>query len=390
MTDHITLDKTVAEEIGFDVNALLEQLNGVTDMRQARGIRYSLTFLLGVIILAKLAGQHKPSAIAQWVKLRRRQLVKAFKCRRDTVPALNTIRRTLSDAVASSELLPALNRFLYETQGGQQSEQVCLDGKSLRGTIPSGKTQGEHLLAAFLPAEGVVLAQEAVESKENELVAAPKVLESLNLCGRVVTGDALFTQRNLSVQVLARGGDYLWPVKDNQAGLKEEVSLFFIPPRKAPGWYIKPLPQTTARTVDKVHGRLEERTLTAIVDETGFVDWPGVQQVFRLVRKVTCLTTGVVTTDETYGITSLPHDRASADQLLDLIRQHWRIENSLHYRRDVTLQEDGTRMSNKQQARAMAALNSFIIGLVSKLGFTNLAFAQRVFEAKLSMSLALL
>ncbi len=97
-----------------------------------------------------------------------------------------------------------------------------------------------------------------------------------------------------------------------------------------------------------------------------------------------------MTTDETYGITSLPHDRASADQLLDLIRQHWRIENCLHYRRDVTLQEDGTRMSNKQQARAMAALNSFIIGLVSKLGFTNLAFAQRVFEAKLSMSLALL
>src|SRR5690606_2749170 len=108
MTDHITLDKTVSEEIGFDVNALLEQLKDVTDRRQARGIRYSLTFLLGVIILAKLAGQHKPSAIAQWVKLRRRQLVKAFKCRRDTVPALNTIRRTLSDAVVSSELLSVL------------------------------------------------------------------------------------------------------------------------------------------------------------------------------------------------------------------------------------------------------------------------------------------
>lgn len=390
MTDHITLDKTVAEEIGFDVNALLEQLKDVTDERQARGIRYPLTFLLGVIILAKLAGQHKPSAIAHWVKLRRRQLVKAFNCRRDTVPALNTIRRTLSDAVVSSELLPVLNQFLHETQGGQQSEQICLDGKSLRGTIPSGKTQGEHLLAAFLPAEGVVLAQEAVESKENELVAAPKVLKSLNLRGRVVTGDALFTQRNLSMQILACGGDYLWPVKDNQAGLKEDVSLFFMPPRKAPGWYINPLPGTTAQTVDKAHGRLEERTLTAIVDETGFIDWPGARQVFRLVRKVTCLTTGVVTTDEVYGVTSLPPDRAAADQLLDLIRQHWRIENSLHYRRDVTLQEDGTRMSNKQQARAMAALNSFIIGLISKLGFTNLAFAQRVFEARLTVSLALL
>ncbi len=390
MNDHITLDKTVAEEIGFDVNTLLEQLKEVTDKRQARGIRYSLTFLLGIIILAKLAGQHKPSAIAQWAKLRRRHLVKAFKCQRDTVPALNTIRRTLSDTVAASELFSILNRFLHEAQGGQQSKQICLDGKSLRGTIPPGKTQGEHMLAAFLPVEGVVLAQEAVGSKENELVAAPKVLERLDLRGRVVTGDALFTQRNLSMQILAGGGDYLWPAKDNQAGLKEDVSLFFIPPRKAPGWYIKPLPQTTAQTVDKVHGRLEERTLTAIVDETGFIDWPGVRQVFRLVRKVTCLATGVVTIDEVYGVTSLSPDRAAAGQLLDLIRQHWRIENSLHYRRDVTLQEDGTRMSNKQQARTIAALNSFIIGLVSKLGFTNHAFAQRVFEAKLTLSLAML
>jgi hypothetical protein len=113
------------------------------------------------------------------------------------------IRRTLSDTVTSSELLPILNRFLHETQGGQQSEQISLDGKLLRGTITAGKTQGEHLLAAFMPAEGVVLAQVAVESKENELVAAPKALESLNFRGRVVTVDALFTQRNLSILTMS-------------------------------------------------------------------------------------------------------------------------------------------------------------------------------------------
>lgn len=389
MAHHITLDESVVAEVGFDVNVLIEHLKDVTDLRHARGLRYSLPFLLAVIILAKLAGQHKPSAIAQWAKLRRRHLVKAFNCQRETVPALNTIRRTLSDAVAASELLTILNRFLHEEYGGQQSEQVTLDGKTLRGTIRPGQTQGEHLLSAFLPAEGIVLRQMAVEAKENELLAAPKVLDTLDLRGHVVSGDALFTQRKLSAHVLSRGGHYLWPVKDNQQHLKEDVLLFFVPPRKVPGWHIQTLPQTTAQTVNKAHGRLEQRTLTAIVDEPGFLDWPGVRQVFKLVRKVTSLTTQVVTTEETYGVTSLPADRASASQLLDFTRQHWQIENGLHYRRDVTLQEDGTRMSNKQQARTMAVLNSFIVGLVNKLQFSNLAFAQRQFEAKLTLALAL-
>lgn len=388
MRDDTILATSVVAALGFDANGLLEQLKEVADPRQARGKRYALSFLLGVIILAKLAGQHKPAAIAQWVKMRQPLLVKAFNCRREDVPALNTIRRILADDKVAVALPRVLNRFLHETYGGQQSEQVTLDGKTLGGTIRPGVTHGEHLLAAFLPAEGVVLAQVAVEAKENELVAAPLLLDGLDLRGRVVTGDALFTQRNLSVQILARGGHYLWPVKDNQQRLHDDVRLFFLPPRKAPGWFIQPLPQTVARTVNNAHGRLEQRTLTAVADEAGFLEWPGARQVFKLVRHITTLATGVVTVQEVHGVTSLPPDRASAAQLLDFMRQHWRIENSLHYRRDVTLQEDGTRMTNKHQARAMAALNNFIIGLVSKLGFTNLAFAQRCFEAKLTLALA--
>lgn len=82
---------------------------------------------------------------------------------------------------------------------------MTIDGKTLRGTIPKGTTQGVHLLAAYLPAEGVVLMQMAGETKENELVAAPHLLVSLDLRDRVVRGDALFTQRNLSVDILAQG-----------------------------------------------------------------------------------------------------------------------------------------------------------------------------------------
>lgn len=386
--DHIILENGTAEGAVFDVGALVEELQQVTDRRQKRGCRYSLPFLLAVIVLAKLSGQNKPSGIAEWVQLRRKQLVAALNCQRETVPSLNTIRRTLAQTVMIAEMQQVLNRYLHQEYGGQQSVLVTIDGKTMRGTIPKGMSQGVHLLAAYLPAEGVVLMQVAVASKENELTAVPEVLMTLDLRGRVVCGDALFTQRDLSVQVLYQGGDYIWFVKDNQPRLKADVVQFFGPPRKAPGWHAPAMPQDVAQKTQKGHGRLEHRTMTVIPDEAGFIDWPGLQQVFKLERKVTHLATNQVTVETAYGITSLSPERGSASQMLEWTQSHWGIENGLHYRRDVTLLEDATRFSNGQAAQAMAVLNNFIVGLTNKLGLSNLASAQRRFEATLTLTLS--
>jgi predicted transposase YbfD/YdcC len=386
--DHIIVENGTEEGAVFDVGALVEELQQVTDRRQKRGRRYSLPFLLAVIVLAKLSGQNKPSGIAEWVQLRRKQLVVAFNRQRETVPSLNTIRRTLAQTVIVTEMQTVLNRYLHQEYGGQRSVLVTIDGKTMRGTIPIGMSQGVHLLAAYLPAEGVVLMQVAVAAKENEIAAAPEVLMSLDLRGRVVSGDAMFTQRDLSVQVLYQGGDYIWFVKDNQPRLKADVVQFFVPPRKAPGWQAPAMPQDVAQKTQKGHGRLEQRTMTVIPDEVGFIDWPGLQQVFKLERKVTHLATNQVTVEIAYGITSLAPERASASRMLALTQSHWGIENGLHYRRDVTLLEDATRISSAYAAQAMAVLNNFIIGLTNKLGLSNLASAQRIFEAKLTLTLS--
>jgi hypothetical protein len=95
----------------------------------------------------------------------------------------------------------------------------------LRGTIPRGNTRGDHLLAASLPAAGVVLAQVAVDQKETEISAAPRLLRHLDLTGMVVTGDAMHTQRDLSMQIVEQGGDYLWTVKENQPTLRDDREL---------------------------------------------------------------------------------------------------------------------------------------------------------------------
>jgi predicted transposase YbfD/YdcC len=116
-----------------------------------------------------------------------------------------------------------------------------------------------HLPAAYLPAQGVVLMQVAVETKGNELVAAPRLLSSLDLRGRVVSGDALFTPRDLSVAILAQGGDYIWYAQDNQRRLREDIALFFVPSRQVGGWHRPPMPQTQARSTTRAHGRLKQR-----------------------------------------------------------------------------------------------------------------------------------
>jgi predicted transposase YbfD/YdcC len=366
---------------------LFEMLQQIPDTRQAKGKQYPLPFLLAAILLARLSGEHTPTGMTSWIRLRRHLLVAALPTTRFTAPSLNMIRRILDEVISADELHRVFRQFLHQSYGGQQSILITIDGKTLRGTLAVGETRGVHLLAAYLPEEGVVLAQVEVDKKENEITVAPKLLHQLDLRGRVVSGDAMFTQRTLSVQIMAQGGDYLWFVKENQPRLLSDVAQFFVPPRKAKGWNTSPLPQETAQTTGKAHGRLEQRTITVMSDDTNFIDWPGLRQVFKLERKVTILRTGKCTYEVIYGITSAPRQRASASCLLAWTRHHWGIENGLHYRRDVTLKEDATRMSGTSQANVVATMNNFIVGLAGKLGFRNLPTMLRMADAKIGLAL---
>ncbi len=142
------------------------------------------------------------------------------------------------------------------------------------------------------------------------------------------------------------------------------------------------------KTVAKGHGRLEKRQLTCMDDETGFLDWPAVKQVFQLERIVIDIRTGAMSQEVSLGITSLIAEKCSAAQLLALIQAYWGIENGLHYRRDVTLLEDATRFSKPKLAEAISILNNFVIGLARKLEFSNLASARRKFDADIASHFA--
>ena len=153
---------------------------------------------------------------------------------------------------------------------------MSLDGKTLRGTIAAGQSQGLHLLAAFLPEEGWVLMQVEVEGQENEVTAAPRVLRCLDLRGKVVTGDALLAQRHLSVQIVEAGGEYIWPVKENQPELHRDIAMLFEPEEWVKGFSPALKDFRAAQSVEKGHGRLFPQTVSregeSLVASTQHID----------------------------------------------------------------------------------------------------------------------
>jgi predicted transposase YbfD/YdcC len=374
----------------FDLGGLYTEFDKLSDTRKARGKRYRLALVLLLVVLAKLCGEDRPYGIAQWLTARTRSLIAMLGLSCHRLPSHNTYRRVLRKAVDVAQLQQAVTRFLRRDPTAERSVLVTIDGKTLRGSLAPGQDQAVHLLAAYLPAEGIVLMQVAVASGENELSAAPRVLQSLDLRGKVVMGDAMFTQRQLSVQIVEAGGDYIWLAKDNQPSLREAIAQLFVPPTRTPGWGVPRDDFRTARQQHKGHGRLEERILTSSELLNDYLDWPYVAQVFRLERHRTKLKDGTEQTEVVYGLTSLSRQKADATRLLTLVRDYWGMENRLHYRRDATLHEDATRMTHPTLAQAMATFNNLTIGLVTQHGWRYLPEARRYYDANPTAALALL
>ncbi len=190
------------------------------------------------------------------------------------------------------------------------------------------------------------MAQVAVGRKENEITKAPKALKNVKITGKIITGDAMHTQRSVSALITEQGGDYIFPVKENQPALYKSIQQLFALEIPKPGFGKIQTDFLTAEKVNKGHGRLETRTITTSEMLNAYSTWPGLAQVYRLPRNIQWFRSGRCyhTSCETeFGIASLDRTQATPSHLLQLRRSHWGIETGLHGRRDVTFQEDATR-----------------------------------------------
>jgi predicted transposase YbfD/YdcC len=176
-------------------------------------------------------------------------------------------------------------------------------------------------------------------------------------------------------------------VKDNEAGLRQDIEVLFQPQRKRAGTAAPPTDFRQASTLEKGHGRLDKRSIMESLLLADYRDWPGLAQVFKLERQSTNAL-GRTETQVRYGSTSLPAHLADPKRLLALTRGHWGIENGLHHRRDVSMQEDHSQVRLGHAPEMLAILNNIVLGLFAKQGETNVAHARREFAYYLERALA--
>lgn len=380
------------EPVEVDAMSVYQACEQVEDGRHKRGVRYSIPLIVTLIVLGKLAGMTTLLGIAEWVRLRGEWLSEVLPVERQSFPCAATYSNVLR-AVDAEQVNHVLTQFLTRVRASKRCEDepsrllsqeereehvhVALDGKTLRGTLGhSAPDQVKmHQLALYETQTGLLLKEQVTGEKQNELSIVSEFITSVWVKGRIFSADALHTQR-LFCSCVDRGeGAYLLIAKDNQPTLAEDLKLFFTePPADCRDW-------RTARTCDKGHGRLEVRELVVSTELNDFLgeQWAGVAQAFQLTRTVR--EHGETRIEVVYGITNLRPVQASAKRILHLVRDHWKIENRLHWRRDVTLREDHCQVRKGDAPRVLANLNSFLLALLDFLGVSNVPQQMRIFDA---------
>jgi predicted transposase YbfD/YdcC len=236
-------------------------------------------------------------------------------------------------------------------------EVIAIDGKTLRRSFDQASSKSAlHMVSAWGCEQRLVLGQIATEAKSNEITAVPKLLEMLTLKGATVTGDALLCQRALSEQIVDQGGEYVLALKANQSAMHDDVKLFLEDPETKAS--------VGEPVVERSRDRIETRTATVSTD-IRWLDknhrWPALAAIGKVVRRRD--TVAKSTSETAYYLMSAA---LSPERLNHIARQHWEIENSLHWRLDVIMNEDQDRTRLGNGPHNLAVLRHMAINVMQK------------------------
>jgi len=329
---------------------------GVRDPRQARKIEHDLVEMLVVAVCAVLSGANSFVEIEAWAKEKLDWLRKHLSLEHG-VACHDTFGRVFA-AIDADELAAAFLRWVGQVVPALvKDEVVAIDGKTSRRSGKAGATP-LHLVSAFAAQAGLVLGQRATAAKSNEKTAIPELLATLALEGCIVTIDAMGTQPSIAQAIRHRGADYVLAVKDNQPTLAESIGDFINAFAVAPG----KTPHQVHEVVEKDHGRLEVRRCH-VFDQLDCLHaperWPDLKSFAMITSERT--SKGKTTVEHRFYLSSLAPD---AQRMNHAVRQHWRVENSLHWCMDVVFGDDQMRARTDHAAQNFAVLRHFVLNLL--------------------------
>ena len=332
----------------------LKYLAEMHDPRVERTREHLLEEILLITIAAILSGANGWNEIEDYAHSKRAWF-QSFLTLPGGIPSHDTFNRVFA-ALDPAELEKGFVAWVSSIAKLTAGEVVAIDGKALRGTQEAGKKAIVHMVSAWANTNNLVLAQRRVDEKSNEITAIPKLLDVLELSGTVVTIDAMGCQRAIAEKIGGKKADYILAVKENQGHLLEEIQDSF----QMLGF------DAVAEEIDCGHGRVEHRKCSVIADLSLIEkapEWASLQGLVRIEAERYHKATGKSEHEIRYYITSL---RADATRLNSVIRQHWGIENKLHWVLDMGFNEDQDRKRAGHAAQNFSVLNRIALNLLNQ------------------------
>jgi predicted transposase YbfD/YdcC len=337
-------------------DSFLDYFGGIEDPRSPRNQRHQFAEILFLVLSANISGAESWKDIEQFGKTHIAWL-KQFFSYKNGIPSDDTLRRVFR-ALNPNIFQEKFRKWVADALPHFQENVFAIDGKTSRGST-DGEGDEErtiHMISAYATESNLVLAQEKVADKSNEITAIPKLLEWLDLRGATVTIDAMGCQHKIADQIVNQEGKYVLALKGNQCSLHDDVTIIFQDEE-----FLQHC--ETFEMTNKGHGRVETRKAFVLKDIAWLRErhpqWQTIQSVIRLdsKRKIK----GIVSEETRYYVSS---EELTASKAISIIRSHWAIENSVHWVLDMSFGEDQSRIRQQNAPQNMAIVRHIALNLI--------------------------
>lgn len=338
---------------------LLRAFESLEDPRMDRTKLHSLTDILTIAICATICGADGWPDVELFGQCKEK-FFRTFLDLPNGIPSHDTFRRVFM-LLRPDDFEQCFMQWMAALSESSAGRLIAVDGKTIRRSLDAaGGKAAIHMVSAWCNANEMVLGQVATDEKSNEITAIPRLLKLIDIADAVVTIDAAGCQKKIAKAIVDGDGDYILQLKGNQGGLHDETVALFDQCLRDDCLGID---CTTARTINKGHGRIEQRTIWATQDVSWFAErkrWVGLKSLIRVRRQRTIQ--GETSSEDHYYITSLPAD--DPEKLLNLIRGHWSVENKLHWCLDISFADDTRRHRRGHAAENASRLSRLALNLL--------------------------
>lgn len=349
---------------------MVEKLNHVTDTRRQWGhLRHKLADILVIGFLTTVCGGEDFTDMEDF-GVERQDWLQTFLELPNGIPDSDTFRRVF-ERVNPRELSDNLRDWLDLYR--QKRSVVSVDGKTIRGS-KNNAHKAYHVISAFVGENRITLGEIKVEEKSNEITAVPELLDMLELEGAIVTADAMSCQKKIVGKIAEKRADFVIGLKGNQSALRKDVELYFAGLRSECAF---------ERSMEKGHGRIQKREyfLSTKIDWlTQKSDWANLNAIGAV--RATVEDKGQVRVETRFFITSL----TKIEEFSRSVREHWSIENQLHWCLDVIFREDASRARKDNSPLNLNVMRKTALPLLKAADFGRIGLKKKMFRAALSVA----